>query len=107
MATVYEIRDWIVERFGPEGVRELQLERVIPPALVIDPARLREICRFLRDDPRLYFDQLMCLSGVDYGPERDQVAVVYHLHSTVHDHQIALKVIVSRSENLEPVVNKL
>ncbi|MCS7081571.1 MAG: NADH-quinone oxidoreductase subunit C [Bacteroidetes bacterium] len=107
MASVYQIRDWLLERFGPEVILDLERERSIPPAFVIPAERLREVCRFLRDDPRLYFDQLMCLSGVDYGPERDMVAVVYHLHSIPHDHQIALKVFISRSQNLEPVTNKL
>ena len=41
----------------------------------VEPADLVEVCRFLRDDPRLQFDLLNCISGVDYletGPEESR-----------------------------------
>ena len=50
---------------------------------------LLDVCRFLRDDPRLQFDMLNCISGVDYlepDPKKAPKAgfephleVVYHL----------------------------
>ena len=42
-----------------------------------------------RNDPRLAFDYLRCLSGVDW---IDDLEVVYHLWSFRHGHGVALKV---------------
>src|SRR5262245_57330306 len=38
----------------------------IDPFVVVDPTDLLEVCRFLRDDSRLRFEMLNCISGVDY-----------------------------------------
>ena len=38
----------------------------IDPFVVVAPADLLDVCRFLKDDPRLQFDLLNCISGVDY-----------------------------------------
>jgi NADH-quinone oxidoreductase subunit C len=63
----------------------------IDPYVVVAPGDLFEVCRFLRDDPRLRFDILNCLSGVDYlepdakkAPKagfEPHLEVVYHLSS--------------------------
>ena len=51
--------------------------------------RLLDMALLLRDDPRLAFDYLRCLSVVDYG---ESMQVVYHLWSIEHRHKMALKV---------------
>jgi NADH-quinone oxidoreductase subunit C len=63
----------------------------IDPHIVVEPRDIVDICRFLRDDPRLRFEILNCLSGVDYlepDPKKapkagfePHVEVVYHLSS--------------------------
>ncbi|MBX9579862.1 MAG: NADH-quinone oxidoreductase subunit C [Gemmataceae bacterium] len=63
----------------------------LDPFVTADPARLAEVCTFLRDDPRLRFDLLNDISGVDYletDPKKAPKAgfdphleVVYHLSS--------------------------
>jgi NADH-quinone oxidoreductase subunit C len=78
----------------------------IDPFVVIEPADLVEVCRFLRDDPRLQFDMLNCISGVDYcEPDPAKAAkagfephleVVYHLTSFVKRHRFVLKLILPR-----------
>ncbi|MCS7073561.1 MAG: NADH-quinone oxidoreductase subunit C [Bacteroidia bacterium] len=45
--------------------------------------------KFLRDEPKLYFDFLNCLSGVDLGNER--LEVVYHLTSIPRGHTLVVK----------------
>ena len=70
------------------------------------PAHLREACLFLRDDPRLRFDLLNCISGVDYlEPDAKKLAkagfaphteVVYHLSSVPLRHRFTLKVVLPR-----------
>lgn len=52
-------------------------------------------CRRARDDPRLDFDYLRCLSAVDY-PERFEV--VYHLYSLNHQHKAVFKVALPKTE---------
>ncbi|MGE5753501.1 MAG: NADH-quinone oxidoreductase subunit C, partial [Deltaproteobacteria bacterium] len=64
-------------KFG-EAAAELQSEGFRPAFVVVSPETLPEIARFLRDDPSMKFDSLMCLSGVDY---KDRFAVAYHLYS--------------------------
>jgi NADH-quinone oxidoreductase subunit C len=78
--------------FG-DAVAELQSEGFRPAFIVVSPAALPGIARFLRDDPAMAFDSLMCLSGVDY---KDRFAVAYHLYSMTHRHAVGLKVFLPR-----------
>ena len=74
--------------------------------MVIEPTRLLEISTFLRDDPRLQFDILNCITGVDYlEPEAKKVAkagfephleVVYHLSSFVNKNRFVVKLLLPR-----------
>jgi NADH-quinone oxidoreductase subunit C len=50
----------------------------------------------LREKEEAQFDFLFNLSGVDYGQD---LGVVYHLRSTVHNHSIVLKTRTSDREN--------
>jgi NADH-quinone oxidoreductase subunit C len=84
----------------------------IDPFAVVEPADLVEVCRFLRDDSRLRFDLLNCVSGVDYlEPDPKKAAkagfephleVVYHLSSFVHKHRFVLKVLLPRWKGDKP-----
>jgi NADH-quinone oxidoreductase subunit C len=78
----------------------------LDPFAVVAPEDLFEVCRFLRDDPRLRFDLLNCITGVDYleiDPKKvakagfePHLEVVYHLSSFTHKHRFVLKVILPR-----------
>jgi NADH-quinone oxidoreductase subunit C len=59
-----EIGTILEERFGP-AITGKKLD-TIDPWVTLDVGRLIEICTFLRDDPRLRFDLLNCITGVDY-----------------------------------------
>jgi NADH-quinone oxidoreductase subunit C len=92
------------EKFGGR-IKAKNLE-AIDPFIVIEPADLVEVCRFLRDEPRLCFELLNCISGVDYfepDPKKAPKAgfephleVVYHLSSFTHRHRFVLKLILPR-----------
>ena len=56
--------------------------------LTVERERLLDTCRTLREDPRLSFDFLRCLSVVDY---KDHFEVVYHLWSMGKRHKVVLK----------------
>lgn len=99
-----EIVALLEERFGP-AIAQKKLD-AIDPWVVVELSRLVEFSVFLRDDPRLKFDLLNCVSGVDYlETDAKKVAkagfephteVVYHLSSFTHGHRFTFKVLLPR-----------
>ncbi|MEW5799651.1 MAG: NADH-quinone oxidoreductase subunit C [Bacteroidota bacterium] len=86
--TAQEIHDILKSQFG-DAVLESKLDGVPDPFIKILPERIKEVSAFSKNDERLQFDYLMCLSGVDY---KGKLGVVYHLFSMTHKHKIVLKV---------------
>ena len=97
-----DIFDALKACFG-EAVVELQ-EAARPPFAVVAPQSILDVARFLRDDPGLAFDSLMCLSGVDY---KDRFAVAYHLHSLRAKHRIGIKAYLPREAPSLPSVDSV
>ncbi len=108
--TPVEIASILEQKFGAQ-IKSKNLE-AFDPFLVVEPGALPEICRFLRDDPRLEFSLLNCISGVDYlEPDAKKVAkagfephteVVYHLSSFSKKNRLVLKVILPRWKDDKP-----
>ena len=97
------IHDKLVARFGEkitgEGLAALS------PFSVVAAGAIAEVAAFCKSDPELAFDNLMCLSGVDYPKEAEpRMEVVYHLLSYRHLHTFALKVFVPRENAAVPTV---
>jgi NADH-quinone oxidoreductase subunit C len=86
--TAQEIHDLLKSQFA-DAVLEAKLENVPDPFAKVQSAKMLEIAQFVKNDERLQFDYLMCLSGVDY---KGKLGVTYHLHSMVHKHKFVLKV---------------
>ncbi len=103
-----QIGEKMVAEFGEDVVTDFDYE-VRQPWLAILPDHLIKVCLWLRNQPSLYFDMLSCLSGVDLGPEKGQIGVVYHLYSVPYGHFLVLKCFVSRETTLEslPVLPSL
>jgi NADH-quinone oxidoreductase subunit C len=57
--------------------------------LIIEKNDLVNVCKALKENEKLKFDFLMCLSGVDY---KEYFEVVYHLYSMEYGYKITLKV---------------
>jgi NADH-quinone oxidoreductase subunit C len=93
--------DMLKGKFG-DAVVELQGEGFSPAFVVVVPAAVKEVARFLKEDPALAFDSLMCLSGVDY---KDRFAVAYHLHSLSHRHAVGVKAFLPRETPSLPTVD--
>lgn len=84
----------------------------LDPYIVVEPGHLLEVCRILKEDPRLKFNLLSCISGVDYlEPDPKKAAkagfephteVVYHLQSFPHRHRIVVKLILPRWQGDKP-----
>jgi len=63
--------------------------------VTVPPSKLYLLAKELRDNNMAQFDFLFCLSGVDWGQD---IGVVYHLRSTIHNHSIVLKTRTSDRE---------
>jgi len=70
----------ILQEAFPDEVIELSAEGAHPHA-VVKPQRWHDMARFLRDDERLGFDWLRCITGVDHIEDK-WLTVVYDLHAT-------------------------
>jgi len=78
---------------------------VASPFAVVAPDAIVEVAGFCKSDPALAFDNLMCLSAVDYPKEAPpRMEVVYHLLSYRHDHTFALKVHLPRENPTVPTL---
>jgi NADH-quinone oxidoreductase subunit C len=108
--TPAEIVAALEQQFGGK-IKSKNLD-AIDPFVVLDPADLPEVSRFLRDDGRLKFDILNCISGVDYlepDPKKTpksgfepHLEVVYHLSSFQHRHRFVVKLILPRWKDNKP-----
>jgi NADH-quinone oxidoreductase subunit C len=108
--TSAEIISLLEEQF-PGKIKAKKLD-AIDPYLVVEPEDLMEVCRYLKEDPRLRFEFLNCISGVDYlepDPKKAPKAgfdphleVVYHFSSFTHRHRLVLKIILPRWKENKP-----
>ena len=100
------MKEMIVEklrsRFGEalESVSEFRGEST----LVVQTGKIKDICKFLRDDDTLRFDSLRDLCGVDYFRPNDRYEVVYNIFSIPHQFRLRVKVRVSEADLHVPTV---
>lgn len=102
---IQAIHSILLERFGSEAVGESP-RAAIDPWVQVSPDSIVAVGRFLRDEPRLKFDHLNDLCGVDYfepdakkAPKfghEPHVEVVYQLSSVSLKHRLKLKVSIPR-----------
>lgn len=86
-----EIYARVKERFG-DHVLEIA-DKKPDGWMVVEPAAIVEVCRFLKEDPETMMECLSNESGVDY---KDRIEVVYHLFSYRYRHTAVLKVKLPR-----------
>lgn len=90
--TFQEISDKLKENFK-DAILEVKIVSPADSYVKVNSNSWREIARYLRDDPSLKFDYLMCLSGVDYG--KGMLGTVYNIYSMTHKHRVNIKIEVS------------
>ena len=73
--------------------------------LTVDRGDLLRVMRAARDDPRLGFEYLRCLSGVDYMEQG--LEVVYHLYSYAHKHSVTIKARLPQDDARLPSVTSV
>ncbi len=101
-----EIKTALIEKFG-EGIVLSENTSFVQPQLQISSEKINEVCLFLRDTDQLYFDYMTCLSGMDNGPEKKTMEVIYHLYSIPYNHSIILKVETDRENPEVPTVSNI
>ena len=74
------------------------------PTLVVDRAALPQVAARLRSDPRLAFDLLADVCGVDYPGRAQRFEAVYHLASLARGARLRLKVPVGEADPVVPSV---
>ncbi|MBN8824694.1 MULTISPECIES: NADH-quinone oxidoreductase subunit C [unclassified Spirosoma] len=92
--TFLEITDLLNNQFSSDFQTNTQNPQ---PYLTIPANQLTNVCQFLRDDDRLFFDLLACVTGIDNGVEANTMEVIYNLTSIPYAHDLMLKVIVPRN----------
>jgi NADH-quinone oxidoreductase subunit C len=80
------------------------LEFVGQISIRIEPARIVDVCNFLRDDPETRFNYLSDLTCVHY-PMRQEapLEVVYNLYSICRNERVRLKVSISETSGVDSV----
>ena len=89
-----------LKKLFEDGIGEIKTDLPVDPFFFVSADKINAVSLFLRDEESLQFDNLSCLSGMDY--DKDNLAVVYHLYSYVHHHKLVVKVVVPKSN---PIVN--
>ena len=88
----------------PEVLRDFDIEMsaaVDEVIAIVNPTDILAVCRLVREDPRLDFDYLRCVSVVDYV---ERLEVVYHLFSLANRHKAVIKTSVSPDDPQVPSV---
>jgi NADH-quinone oxidoreductase subunit C len=73
--------------------------------LHVDVAKIVEITRFLRDDPRCRFVSFTDITAVDYPGREQRFDVVYHLMSPTLNARIRLKGLASETTQVPSIIN--
>ncbi|MBO0934537.1 NADH-quinone oxidoreductase subunit C [Fibrella aquatilis] len=64
--------------------------------LTVEAGELVALCQFLRNDERLFFDLLACVTAIDNGVEVGTMEVIYNLTSIPYGHDLMLKLTIPR-----------
>lgn len=81
--------DLLKKQFPSEVVEVLEYRG--DTTVVVKPDRIRDICKFLRDDPIVSFKYLSVIAGLDYSPQSPRFAVAYNLYSHKNHDRLTLK----------------
>lgn len=102
---IQDIHKILLDRFGAAVVGE-SFHPAIDPWIEVAAGSIVEVSTFVRDEPRLLFDHLNDLCGVDYfEPDAKKaekfghaphLEIVYQLSSIKHLHRLKLKVRLPR-----------
>ena len=78
-----EIVDHLKSLLSDIAVREV--ENCTPRGIEVDATGLHQLLNFLHTSDQLYFDMLSCITGIDNGPDKNTMEVIYNLYSIPYD----------------------
>ncbi|HZK93734.1 MAG TPA: NADH-quinone oxidoreductase subunit C [Prolixibacteraceae bacterium] len=78
----------LIDQFGDAIESHELLKDML--CITVSKEVIHEVLLFLRDEKEMQFNFLTTLCGMHY-PEKEQLGVVYHLHSFVNNHRIRIK----------------
>lgn len=93
--TFSDIATVLQNQFGSDAIQANTQN--LQPYLTVPVDQLVDICQFLRDDERLFFDLLACITAIDNGPQVNTMEVIYNLTSIPYEHNLMLKIVVPRT----------
>lgn len=79
-------------------------EKSSPKTIIVPAHDLIKVCTELHQNPKMYFDMLSCVTGIDNGVQANTMEVVYNLYSIPFNIQVMLSVVLPR-EN--PVIDSV
>lgn len=96
----------IKERF-PEDILDIYCfsGKIDELTLKAKREKIRDICRFVKEEPELDFTYLADITGVDYLDREERFDLVYHLYSVNKNQRLRLKVSVKDGEAVESVTS--
>ena len=92
--TTIEIQNIIQQELSIETI----LEEGLQTALLVPTDKLLVVAQLLHEHEQLYFDMLSCVTGIDNGPEKGSMEVLYELYSIPYGVALRLKVVLDRPE---------
>jgi len=75
------------------------------PCLEVECHNIAEFCAKLKQDPKLQFNFLSDICGVDYYPKTPRFEVVYHLYSITYKYRLRLKCKLAEEEKIPTVTS--
>jgi len=67
--------------------------------------KIKDICRFVKEEPELDFTYLADLTGVDYPDREERFDLVYHLYSVNKNLRLRLRLSLKEGEAVESVTS--
>jgi NADH/F420H2 dehydrogenase subunit C len=81
---------------------EVEAEETQFLTLSVNPSKLHELAKQLKEDSDTSFDYMFCQTGIDW---LENMEVVYHLRSTSHGHEVVVRAQITDREN--PIVDSV
>ena len=103
-ATNTEIIDLLGEKFGEQLFDVTEPYGLLTFSTTKD--RIIDVLSFMKENGRVNFNFLTDLTAVHY-PEKNQIAVVYHLHSMVSGIRTRVKVFIHENDPTIPTASTL
>lgn len=95
-----QLQEYVLQKYPGLDVEPVAADFTV----FIPPEKYLEFCQFLKNDPQLQFENVMCLTAVD---QLEHLELVGHLNSYSKHHRIGVKVRLPRENPKIPTVVSL